>query len=117
MKLQNGYKVIYEKIAAGERTFFADKLDGTAATQIGDAIKVGAYKLVYEKDGGVFGSTTGKLEDGVRLGAFDTVFVANTEPAVANVENEKEPEEQESGDGTEESGEESGEYTDPEIDE
>ena len=74
MNLQNGYKVIYEKIADGERTFFADKLDGTTATQLGETIKVGEYKLVFEKDGGIFGSVTGKVADGKRIEAFDKVF-------------------------------------------
>ena len=75
MKLHNGYKVIYEKIADGERTFFADKMDGTDATQLGDAIKVGKYKLVFEKDGQIYASETGKVEDGVCLEAFNEVFV------------------------------------------
>jgi hypothetical protein len=91
MNLQNGYKVIYEKIADGERTFFADKMDGNAATQLGDAIKVGKYKLVFEKDGKIYGSETGKTEDGVCLEAFNEVFVEAKEeeldePAQTNVE-------------------------------
>ena len=86
MKLQNGYKVIYEKIADGKRAFFADKLDGTAATQLGEAIKIGEYKLVFEKDGGIFGSATGKVEDGERIKAFDEVFVvAGQETEQTNV--------------------------------
>ena len=95
MNLQNGYKVIYEKIADGERTFFADKMDGTDATQLGDAIQVGKYKLVFEKDGQIYGSETGKTEDGVCLEAFDKVLVEGyeeevQEPAPANVEPENE---------------------------
>ena len=91
MDLQNGYKVLYEKIANGERTFFADKLDGTAATQIGDAIKIGKYKLVYEKDGQIYGSETGNVKDGACLEAFNEVFItANTvEPATMNVEDDE----------------------------
>ena len=94
MNLQNGYKVIYEKIADGKRTFFADKLNGTAATQIGEAIEIGKYKLVFEKDGKIYGSESGKTEDGVCLEAFNTVFVAaeaneeTQEPAPVNVEPE-----------------------------
>jgi hypothetical protein len=95
MKLQNGYKVIYEKIADGERTFFADKMDGTDATQLGDAIQVGKYKLVFEKDGQIYGSETGKTEDGVCLKAFNEVFVDAEEeevdePMQTNVEPENE---------------------------
>lgn len=89
MKLQNGYKVIYEKIADGERTFFADKMDGTDATQLGDAIQVGKYKLVFEKDGQIYGSETGKTEDGELLKDFNKVLVEGyeeaQEPAPANV--------------------------------
>ena len=89
MKLQNGYKVIYEKIADGTRAFFADKLDGTDAVKIGNTtFKVGEYKLVFEKDGGIFGSKTGAVEDGTRITAFDDVFVAedDAEPMMANLD-------------------------------
>jgi hypothetical protein len=94
MNLQNGYKVIYEKIADGERTFFADKLDGADATQIGEAIEIGKYKLVFEKDGKIYGSESGKIEDGVCLEAFNAIFVETEateetqDPAPANVEPE-----------------------------
>lgn len=95
MKLQNGYKVIYEKIADGERTFFADKMDGTEAAQLGDAIQVGKYKLVFEKDGQIYASETGKVEDGVCLEAFNEVFVEakeeeSGEPTQTNIEPENE---------------------------
>ena len=55
MNLQNGYKVIYEKAADGERTFYASK-SGTFADveQIGEAIKIGKYKLIYEKNGKIY---------------------------------------------------------------
>ena len=77
MNLQNGYKVIYEKIADGERTFFADKLDGTSAVQIGEAIKIGQYKLVYEKDGQIYGSVSGVPAIGDHcFTEFDEVFKA-----------------------------------------
>ena len=77
MNLQNGYKVIYEKIADGERTFFADKLDGTVAAQIGNAIKIGQYKLVYEKGGQIYGSTSGIPAAGDHcFEEFDQVFKA-----------------------------------------
>jgi hypothetical protein len=97
MNLQNGYKVIYEKIADGERTFFADKMDGTKATQLGDAIKIGQYKLVYEKDGQVYGSESGvPSETDKCFDAFNEVFVEAVEaeePAAVNVEPEtNEPE-------------------------
>ena len=79
MKLQNGYKVIYEKIADGERTFFADKLDGNGAKQLentdGTVFEIGKYKLVFEKDGHIYGSETGNIEDGIHFDAFDEVLV------------------------------------------
>jgi hypothetical protein len=91
MNLQNGYKVLYEKIADGERTFFADKMDGTEAAQIGEAIEIGKYKLIFEKDGKIYGSESGKTEDGVCLEAFNKVFIKASdevveEPVPANVE-------------------------------
>ena len=97
MNLQNGYKVIYEKIADGERTFFADKMDGTAATQLGDAIKIGQYKLVYEKDGHIYGSESGVPSDADKyFNAFNEVFVEAEEaqePVAVNAEPEvNEPE-------------------------
>ena len=96
MKLQNGYKVIYEKVADGERTFFADKLDGTDATIIGNtSFKIGEYKLVYEKDGSIYGSTSGAVKDGVRIEAFDEVFVASDSDAAtpAKLNTEEGPDE------------------------
>lgn len=94
MNLQNGYKVIYEKIADGERTFFADKMDGTEATKINETpFKIGEYKLIFEKDGLIYGSTSGKVEDGECLKDFNKVFVEGykeeaQEPAAANVDPE-----------------------------
>ena len=38
MNLQNGYKVIYEEIVDGKRTFFADKLDGSDADKLNAAV-------------------------------------------------------------------------------
>lgn len=125
MNLQNGYKVIYEKIADGERTFFASKLDGTKATQIGDAIEIGKYKLVYEKDGQIYGSETGVPTKGDDcFDAFNAVFKAAAETATVT-EDDDEPvqpelpdnsnEEPETTEG--EDGEESGDETDPESEE
>jgi hypothetical protein len=108
MKLQNGYKVIYEKIADGERTFFADKMDGNGAKQLentdGTPFTIGKYKLVFEKDGRIWGSETGKIEDGVCFDAFDEVLVEGyeeeaQEPAPANVEpKNEEPDVNDEGD-------------------
>ena len=127
MDLQNGYKVIYEEIANGKRTFFADKLDGTAATKLKnvdgtETFNIGEYKLVFEKDGGIFGSTTGKVDDGKRITAFDTVFIAVEDDApvqddtASNVEDEEpgvveDEDEPETDNGEEEPGDETGDET------
>lgn len=61
MKLQNGYKVIYEKTAEGKRTFYATEnvvCDPAVDTKITEAT-IGEYKLIYEKDGQIYGSTVG----------------------------------------------------------
>ena len=90
MNLQNGYKVIYEKITDGERTFFASKLDGEDAKQIGNAIKIGKYKLVYEKDGMIYGSETGTPAEGDDcFDAFNEVFKVAAEAAAIDVEDEE----------------------------
>jgi hypothetical protein len=97
MKLQNGYKVIYEKIADGKRTFFADKMDGTGADQLNDTpFEIGEYKLIYQnnEDGKFYGSTSGIPAAGDHcFSEFDKVFVEgyqeeSNEPAPANVEPE-----------------------------
>ena len=76
MNLQNGYKVLFEKAADGNRTFYASKtgsFDG--ADKIGDAVEIGKYKLVYEKDGKIYGSETGVPTDNdFCFEAFDAVF-------------------------------------------
>ena len=101
MKLENGYKVIYEKAVDGTRTFYASKtgmcdpeVDDVVATFV-DADYRG--KMVYEH-AGKFYVTTGAVpafdENGVPtdecLTAFDKVFVAaGTEAAVATEEIEQ----------------------------
>ena len=98
MNLQNGYKVIYEKVADGARTFFADKLDGSAADMIGSPIKIGQYKLIYEKDGQLYGSTSGVPAIGDDcFDDFDKVFKKatagkeETSNGTNNTESGKEP--------------------------
>ena len=65
MNLQNGYKVIYEKIADGKRAFYATKnrnCDPTVDEKIAEVV-IGEYKLIYEKDGkrvGCVGFESGK---------------------------------------------------------
>ena len=63
MNLQNGYKVIYEKAADGKRTFYASKTGVFAdAEKILEAV-IGEYKLVYEKNGKLYGSASGIPSD------------------------------------------------------
>lgn len=78
MNLQNGYKVVYEKAAEGMRSFYASKTGVFAdAEQIGEAIEIGKYKLVYEKDGNIYGSETGvPSEADVSFDAFEAVLKA-----------------------------------------
>ena len=80
MNLQNGYKVIYEKAADGKRTFYATKnaaCDPTVDDKIIEA-EIGKYKLIYEKNGEFFGSTTGiptEEDDCFTTENFKKVFV------------------------------------------
>ena len=80
MKLQNGYKVIYEKAADGKRTFYATKnvtCDPTVDDKIIEA-EIGKYKLIYEKNGEFFGSITGipiENDDCFTTENFKKVFV------------------------------------------
>ena len=94
MNLQNGYKVIYEKIANGERTFYATenaKCDPAVDEEI-VTVAIGDYKLVYEKNGKIYGSATGVPAEGDHcFSEFDKVFevAANTsveEPVAPAVE-------------------------------
>ena len=78
MKLKNGYKVIYEKIADGTRAFYATKnikCDPTVDDKIIEA-EIGKYKLVYEKAGRVYGSESGIPAEGdFCFEGFDKVFI------------------------------------------
>jgi hypothetical protein len=84
MNLQNGYKVLYEVAADGKRTFYATKnvvCDPAVDDKIAN-VTIGEYKLVYEKDGQIYGSTTGvpTTEDQCLTG-FDQAFKVKTEEA------------------------------------
>lgn len=96
MKLQNGYKVVYEKASEGTRTFYASKTgicDPTVDTQLGETFTDADFagKVIYEYKGSFYvstGATPTYDENGVptdeRLSAFDEVFVA-TESTEENV--------------------------------
>jgi hypothetical protein len=90
MNLQNGYKVIYEKIADGTRTFYAtkaNKCDPTVDDKIVEA-EIGKYRLIYEKNGRFYGSESGIPAEGdFCFEGFDKVFVEDVvAPAVASEE-------------------------------
>ena len=80
MDLKNGYKVIYEVIENRDdgkvRTFKASKTGKfTDATDIA-TVKIGEYKLIYEKDGKFYKSASGipSAED-TYFEDFDQIFV------------------------------------------
>ena len=76
MNLQNGYKVLYAETADGIRTYKASKTGIFAnAEQIGDAFEIGKYKLVYVKDGQIYGSESNIPTDAdTCFEAFDAIF-------------------------------------------
>lgn len=87
MNLQNGYKVIYEKAAEGKRTFYATKnvvCDPTVDDKIIEAT-IGEYKLIYEKAGQFYGSTTGiPTADDHCFTEFNKVFCAHVDETEDN---------------------------------
>ena len=89
MNLQNGYKVIYEKIADGVRTFYATKnakCDPQVDTKLVEA-EIGKYKLIYEKAGQFYGSVSGIPAEGdFCFEGFDEVFKAAEETTTPAVE-------------------------------
>jgi hypothetical protein len=84
MNLQNGYKVIYDKATEGKRAFYASQTGMFAdAEQIGEDFEIGKYKLIYEKDGSIYGSETGIPAEGDHcFEEFNKVFVAEDDEVV-----------------------------------
>lgn len=75
MDLRNGYKVIYEKAEDGVRTFYASKTGFFADAEIIAETAIGEYKLIYEKDGMFYGSTTGiPTEEDYCFEEFKAIF-------------------------------------------
>lgn len=92
MKLQNGYKVIYDKAAMGEHVFYASKTSVFADADEICRLAAGQYKLVYEKNGQFYGSATGIPTDSDRcFTEFDKVFVETEEAANEAVVETEEP--------------------------
>lgn len=84
MDLKNGYKVIYDIAKDDERTFYASKTGVFADAEQITTTSIGEYKLVYEKNGMLYGSTTGiPASTDYCFEAFNKVFVAD-EPEQEN---------------------------------
>ncbi len=88
MDLKNGYKVIYDVAKDGERNFYASKTGVFAdAEPILEGVKIGDYKLIYEKNGMFYGSTTGiPTADDYCFVEFNKVFVEDDGTTEAVVE-------------------------------
>lgn len=87
MELKNGYKVIYEVIENREdagltRVFKASKTGVFADAEVIGEAKIGEYKLIYEKDGKIYGSASRVPSEDVAndfcFGDFEKVFVEAT---------------------------------------
>jgi hypothetical protein len=90
MNLQNGYKVIYDSAVNNEHAFYASKTGVFADAEEIVKLAAGEYKLVYEKNGCVYGSKTGVPAEGDHCFTdFDKVFKVVTEESV--VEDEEVP--------------------------
>jgi hypothetical protein len=106
MTLKNGYKVIYEVIenregAGKTRVFKASKTGVFADAEVIGEAKIGEYKLIYEKDGKIYGSTSGIPSDDTAndfcFEDFEKVF---TEVVEDDVTDEEDNNGSENGDNT-----------------
>ena len=76
MKLENGYKVIYEVIDDTNRTFKASKTGSIVDAEVIAEFARGSYKLVYQRGNKLFGSVKNvPTDEDVELTDFDKVFV------------------------------------------
>lgn len=92
MTLQNGYKVLYDKAVNGKRFFYASKTGLFKDADLITEATIGEFKLVYEKNGNFYGSTTGiPAEDDYCFEEFRAVF----EEGYSADANEDEPAEDE----------------------
>ena len=103
MKLENGYKLIYEVIENGTRSFKASKTGVPAENDyVLMTCEIGANKLVYENNGKFYGTGAKFVptynEDGTSADtqlitdeAYAEVFVAKTDETEAVTESVEEP--------------------------
>lgn len=120
MELKNGYKVIYDVAKDGKRNFYASKTGVFAdAKPIFTDVEIGDYKLIYEKDGMFYGSTTGvPTADDRCFEKLNEVFVEGYVAEDTVIDNGKDDGEGagdagDAGDG-EDTGEDEGTEADPE---
>jgi hypothetical protein len=116
MNLQNGYKVVYEQAAGGKRTFYASKSGFFADAEKLGEFEIGEYKLIYEKSGKFYGSTTGIPSDTDHcFTEFDKVFVADsaTENAAEETEDPGKVESQADETGNDDKGQEPDQNQEP----
>ena len=77
MKLQNGYKVLYAVAEDGVRSFYASATGKFEGADLITTATIGEFKLIYEKDGRIYGSASGIPTEGdCCFEDFDAVFVA-----------------------------------------
>ena len=104
MNLQNGYKVIYDSAVNNEHTFYASKTGVFADAEEIVKLAAGEYKLVYEKNGCIYGSKTGiPSENDSCFTEFDKIFKAAGEEPEDEVVETPEPIEIPAGEPTIES--------------
>lgn len=100
MNLQNGYKVLYEKITVDaetgkrKRIFYASKnnaCDPSVDDKIVEAV-IGKYKLIYEKDGRFFGSEENwPTANDFEFRDFEKVFKVAEDAGAADSPEDDEP--------------------------
>ena len=109
MKLENGYKVIYEVAADGKRSFYASKTGVFEGADLICEAEIGKYKLIYEKDGCFYGSESGfPTKSDYCFEDLKVVFVKGYTKPTDEENGSDEPVVGEGDENGEESGEESG---------
>lgn len=87
MKLQNGYKAIFDKAADGKHTIYASKTGlFKDAEEIG-TFEADQYNLIYEKQGKLYHSSTGIPADtDATVAELDKLFIEQTTETPAETE-------------------------------
>lgn len=92
MKLQNGYKAIFDKAADGKHTIYASKTGlFKDAEEIG-TFEADQYNLIYEKQGKLYHSPTGIPADSdVAIAELDKLFAEQAAETETETESVVEP--------------------------